>query len=102
MSVEACCLYLECDYLISPLKALASFTFYITLPFLNSFVKTDQNDLVKILPQLYNELSDSKLETLSPFARSWKKKAWNKNFTTVNPLPQARKGILALSGKGSC
>ena len=59
MLVQDCCLYLECDYVISALKAFANFTFYVTMPFQNCVEKTDQNDLVKILPQFYDNLSEN-------------------------------------------
>ena len=39
--------------------------------FLNSVEKTDQNNLVKILPQLYDDLSDSKLDTLKQYHVKW-------------------------------
>ena len=39
--------------------------------FLNCVEKTDQNDLVKILPQLYYDLSDSNLYTLKQYHVKW-------------------------------
>ena len=39
--------------------------------FLNSVEKTDQNNLVKILPQLYDDLSDSKPDTLKQYHVKW-------------------------------
>ena len=50
MLVQACRLYLECDYVISTLEPLTNFTFYLTMLFLNCVEKTDQNDLVKFYP----------------------------------------------------
>lgn len=71
MLVQACRLYLECDYVISTLEPLTNFTFYLTMLFLNCVEKTDQNDLVKILPQLYYDLSDSNLYTLKQYHVKW-------------------------------
>ena len=46
MLVQACRLYLECEYVVATLKALANFTFNVTMPFLNCVERTDQNDQV--------------------------------------------------------
>ena len=39
--------------------------------FLNCVEKTDQNDLVNILPQLYEDLSDGKLDTIKLYHVKW-------------------------------
>ena len=71
MLIQACRLYLECDYIIASLKALANFTYKVTMPFLNCVEKTDQNELVVILPQLYADLSASKMDTLKDYHVKW-------------------------------
>ena len=71
MLVQACRLYLECEYVVAALKALANCTFNVTMPFLNCVEKTDQNDLVNILRQLYEDLSDGKLDTIKLYHVKW-------------------------------
>ena len=41
------------------------------MPFLNCVERTDQNDLVTFLPQLYEDLSDGKLDTLKHYHVTW-------------------------------
>ena len=41
------------------------------MPFLCCVDKTDQSDLVKVLPQLYDDPSDSKLDTLKQYHVKW-------------------------------
>ena len=80
MLLQACRLYLECEYVVAALKALANFTFNVTMPFLNCVEKTDQNDLVNILPQMYEDLSDDKLDTLKFYHVKWNHVQMNKQL----------------------
>ena len=41
--VQACKLYLECDFIIAAMRALANFTYSVTMPYLNFVGKSDQN-----------------------------------------------------------
>ena len=56
--VRGCRLYLESDYIPVSLKALSNFTYRVTMPYLNAVERVDQNDLMKILPQLCNDLKN--------------------------------------------
>ena len=67
MLVQACRLYLECEYVLIGLKVLAWFTFCITLPFLNMTEVSTQKDLVSILPCLHDDLLEKKTNTLSQY-----------------------------------
>ena len=80
---QACRLYLECGYVIFALKALDNFTFYVTMPFLNCVEKTDQIDLVKISPQLYDDFSGSKLDTLERYHVKRLTLKWKNNSQTL-------------------
>ena len=46
--IQACRIYLSCDYIHS--SFLANFTYNATMPFLNCVVKSDQSELLSILP----------------------------------------------------
>ena len=69
--VHACRLYLECDFIIAGMRALANFTYYVTMPYLNCVEKSDQNDLCKTLPALYEGLLQGKLDTLKNYHVEW-------------------------------
>ena len=56
MLVHACRLNLECDFIIAAMRALANFTYFVTMPYLNFIEKSDQNDLCQSLPLLYQAL----------------------------------------------
>ena len=63
--VRACRLYLESDFVVAALKALANFTYFVTMPFLNFVEQCDQNEMVQVLPKLHRELSDLKYKNKS-------------------------------------
>ena len=69
--VQACRVYLECEFIILGLKVLSWFTYKITLPFLNMVEQASQSDLLTILPQLYNDLVDGNLDTLKEYHVSY-------------------------------
>ena len=71
MLVQACKLYLECEYIHAAWRTLAYFTYYVTMPFLNCIEKNDQNDLVQLLPNLHQELCEHKLDTLKYYGVKW-------------------------------
>lgn len=64
-------IYLESEYIIAAWRALSNFTYHVTMPFLNFVEKSDQNDLVEMLPILYTDLKDGKLDTLKEFSVPW-------------------------------
>ena len=68
---HACRIYLESEYVIAAFKTLSNFTYHVTMPFLNCVEKSDQNDLIKILPTLHTDLKDGKLDTLKEFSVPW-------------------------------
>ena len=52
--VRSCRIYLENDFIIAGLKALANFTYNkVTMPYLNCVEKSDQNYPVEMLPKLH-------------------------------------------------
>ena len=51
--IRACQLYLEDDFIIADFKALANFTYNVTMPFLNFVEKTNQDCLIELLPKLW-------------------------------------------------
>ena len=70
--VRACRLYLESDYIVASLKALSNFTYRVTMPYLNAVQRVDQNELVKILPQLCQDLkSGSPWTSLDQYHVEW-------------------------------
>ena len=58
--VQSYRIYIENDFIIAGLKALANFTYRITMPYLNCVEKTDQNYLVEVLPKLWKDLLEKK------------------------------------------
>ena len=65
--VQACRVYLECEFVKIGLKVLSRFTYKVTLPFLNMVELSSQKDLLSILSKLFNDLSANNLETLSEY-----------------------------------
>ena len=71
MLVQACTLYLESDYIIASLKALANFTCNVTMPYLNFVERSDQNDLVSTMKTLYEDLGNGKMDKLKHYQVPW-------------------------------
>ena len=71
MLTEACKLYLENDYIVTAWKALSNLTYFVTMPYLNCIERSNQNDLVDILPKLYKDLLNGKMNTLDEFRVHW-------------------------------
>ena len=65
--VEACKIYLVSEIFKTELEVLAFFTHHVTLPFLNCVEKSMQHELPVILPKLFKDLKDGKMDTLSKF-----------------------------------
>ena len=65
--VEACRLYLECEFFLTELKVLSYFTFKVTLLFLNFVEKNNQEKLLVMLPKLHEDLKNLNLDTLREF-----------------------------------
>ena len=64
--VQACRIYLECDFILIGLKVLYWFTFKVTMPFLNMVELSTQKDL-DILPKLHDDHSAGVLDRLSEY-----------------------------------
>ena len=65
-------LYLESDYIAVSLKALSNFTYRVTMPYHNAVERVDQNELMKILPQLCDNLQKgSPGNSLETFHVDW-------------------------------
>ena len=69
--IRACSLYLESEFIITALKALSFFTYKVTMPYLNMVERCNQNDLVKILPKLCQDLENGNLDTLVEYLVPW-------------------------------
>ena len=63
--IEIVRMFLDCEYFITELFALAYVTCKVSLPLLNFVEISSQPDLSKIFPQLYAHLVDGKMDTLS-------------------------------------
>jgi len=70
--VQSCRMYLQCEFFLTELHALAYFTHKVTLPLLNCVEISDQNELLKVFPKLYEGLNAKKLDTLQHFLVSYK------------------------------
>lgn len=64
---QACKLYIETPFIIDSMIALSKITELVTLPYLDMVQNTNNSFLIKILPQLYNDLQNHNLNTLSAF-----------------------------------
>ena len=62
--IRACRLYLENDFIIAGFKALANFTYNVTM-------KTNQDCLVELLPKLCVDLANWKTDSLSSYKVEW-------------------------------
>ena len=65
--VQACRLYVECEFFLTELHVLAYFTHKVTLSLFNWVETSDQSQLLQIFPKLYEDLSDRKMDTLKDF-----------------------------------
>ena len=87
--VQACRIYLQCDFVMLGLNALSWFTYKVTLPFLNMVELSTQENLLTILPQLHNDLANRNVETLSKFKVDY-------SFEPKEPESPVEKYILGL------
>lgn len=65
--IESCNLYLSSELFITELEVLSYFNHHVTFPFLNCMEKSQQKDLLIILPALYQDLTLKKVDTLKEF-----------------------------------
>ena len=65
--IEAVRLFLDSEFFITELVVLSYFTHRVSLPLLNCVEISSQPDLLKILPQLFSDLTSGKLDTLEEF-----------------------------------
>ena len=61
---ESCKIYLASDLFLTELECLAYFNHFVTFPFLNCIEVSTQEELVNIIPKLYNDLLEKKTDTL--------------------------------------
>ena len=64
---ESCKIYLASDLFLTELECLAYFNHFVTFPFLNCVVVSTREELVNIIPKLYNDLLEKKTVTLEKF-----------------------------------
>ena len=69
--VRSCSIYVENQFIVAGLKALAVFTFKVTMPYLNFVERGSQGDLIEKLPQLFKDLSEAKLDTMAQYKVDW-------------------------------
>ena len=70
--VQACRIYLSCDYILAAFIALANFTYKVTMPLLNCVVKSNQSTLLQVLKALHDDLKKGDMNTLRDFHVEWK------------------------------
>lgn len=63
--VEACSIYLASEIFLTKLEVLAFFNHHVTFPFVDSVERSNQEDLVKMLPKLYDDLMFGRADTLN-------------------------------------
>ena len=68
--VESCRIYFSSELFIIELECLAYFNRYVTFPFLNCIEVSSQIQLSEILPKLYSDLTDGKIDTLQNYVVS--------------------------------
>ena len=68
--VESCRIYLASELFITELRCLSFFNHYVTFPFLNCVECSSQEELLQILPKLYDELIEKRTDTLKKFVVS--------------------------------
>ena len=72
LHIESSKLYLECEFFLTELSVLAYFTHKVSLPLLNCVEVCEQEELLKILPQLYQDLSVGNMDTLDQYLVKYK------------------------------
>ena len=98
--VQACRLYLENEYIVAALKALSYFTYKVMMPNSNFVEKSDQNDLCKTLPVLYEDLRNGDMETLHHFYVEWKHVSMANQVPTTDLDHYLLKEMCAKSAEG--
>ena len=95
--VEVVKLLLDSEFLFTELEALSYFTHKVTLPFLHFVEVSTQQDLLKVFPKLYEDLSNGLMNTLDEYVVHYPHikvlnptselcvKILNKNLTDVSP-----------------
>ena len=61
-------MYISSELFITKFECLAFFNYHVTFPFLHCIEMSNQVDLCRILPQLYQNIVDNKIDTLPNFA----------------------------------
>lgn len=62
---------MENDFILAGMKALANFTYNVTMRFLNCVEVENQDTLVNILPKLFTDLQTKSLNTLAKWSVKW-------------------------------
>ena len=65
--VESCRIYMASELFMTELECLAYFNHHVTFPFLNCVEVSSQEELLKILPQLHQDLLKHNTHTLKKF-----------------------------------
>ena len=72
LHVQAAKLYLDSDFFLSCLTALAYFTYRVTLPLLNCVEICSQEQLLPILTSLVTDLAQCNMTTLEEYKVEWR------------------------------
>ena len=64
---ESCKIYLSSELFITELECLAFFNHFVTFPFLHCVEISSQDELLDIIPKLYEDLLQMKTDTLTKF-----------------------------------
>ena len=68
---RSCRLYVENPFVAAGLKALANFTYRVTMPCLNFVEVSSQSDLVDLLPMLFKNLANGDLNKMVNYRINW-------------------------------
>ena len=69
--IRSCKLYIENPFIAAGFKALAIFTYQVTMLYLNFVEKSSQEDLINLLPKLHEDLKAANMNTMSSYQVNW-------------------------------
>lgn len=72
LHTETAKLFIDCEFFLTELKALAYFSHSVTFPLLNCVAVCSQKELCEIFPKLYHDLKNGLTTTLKKYAVSYR------------------------------
>ena len=88
LHTETSRLFIDCDFFLTELKALAHFSHSVTLPLLNCVAVCSQKELCDIFPKLYQDLLCGVTDTLRKYSVSYR------HITVTPPASELDKTIM--------